>query len=183
MKKILVFCLIVSMLFSVSCSREVYITGDVDYYYESGYNLSPFESTLLCVYSVDFVKKFDAVDFSFHYYEAPPVFILGCCAYDISVVSITYSQENYYIAKQDLFDNTEYRPTEPQYVYNGYDFYKNNYSDERHLFLNAFNDSKYTIVLMGFYASVDSRMNIDISNEEWPEFLRTYYGEYYDFDA
>ena len=69
MKKILVCCLIFSMLLLTGCG-EFHRTGGVDYYYEEGRYLSDFETTRDYVYSVYFVKKFETIDFCFHYYLA-----------------------------------------------------------------------------------------------------------------
>ena len=49
--------------------------------------------------------------------------------------------------------------------------------------LNAFNDEKHTIILMGIHVSDGDDINLNVPEEEWPKFLRTYFGEYYDFDA
>ena len=183
MKKIFVFCLIVSMLFSVSCSRELYRTGDVDYYYEEGYRLSSYHTAREVVYSVEFVKKFEALDSTFHYYVEPSHGVAPFGEYDVVIISITYSAENYELAKQDLLNNTTYISEEPNYMHNGYDFYKVEWYHERKLFVHAFNDTQNIVVLMGMYISGTFDINLNVPEDEWPEFLRTYYGEYYDFDA
>ncbi|MBR2930614.1 MAG: hypothetical protein IKC32_05230, partial [Clostridia bacterium] len=186
MKGIITLVLIISMLLFVSCG-EFHRTGDLDYYYEEGRYLSDFETTRDYVYSVYFVKKFETIDFCFHYYLAPASFWSPLGKYDISVSNITYSSENYELAKQDLFENTEYVSEAPNYVYNDYDFYRvePRNEPERNVFryFNAFSDTKNTIVLMGIWISTESNINLDVPEDEWPEFLRTYFGEYYDFDA
>ena len=170
------------MLLLASCN-EIYRTGDVDYYYEHGFYLSSVETTAHCVYSKEFVKKFELLDFSFHYYEDKPQLLYPLSEYDASFISMTYSKENYESAKQDLFDNTEYISAEPKYVYNGYEFYINPSVLNAQLFMNVFHNEKNRIILIGFYKDPTSDINFDVPEDEWPEFLRTYYGEYYDFDA
>ena len=190
MKSIIAFVTIITMIFVSGCggcTRSYHRTGDLDYYYEEGYRLSDFETAMNIVYSVEFVKKFEALDFVFHYYLAPSNFMDPLGEYDLCVVSISYSAENYELAKQDLFDNTEYVSNMPQYVHNGYKFYRIPYFETTKrkiwLMLNAFNDEKHTIILMGIHVSGGDDINLNVPEEEWPEFLRTYYGEYYDFDA
>ena len=183
MKKILICILVLAILLLSGCFSARYETGDVDYYYRQGYALSSVETTGHCVYSKEFVKKFELLDFSFHYYEDKPQLLYPLGEYDASFISMTYSKENYESAKQDLFDNTEYISAEPKYVYNGYEFYIKPSVKKAQLFMNVFHNEKNRIILIGFYKDPTSDINLDIPEDEWPEFLRTYYGEYYDFDA
>ena len=112
MKKILICCLIFSILLLASCN-EIYRTGDVDYYYEHGQYASSFGTGFHYVYSPDFFKKFESIDSSFHHYVPPSSFSCPLGEYDISIINMVYSPENYALAKQDLFDNTEYISEEP----------------------------------------------------------------------
>ena len=183
MKKLLVCFLVLAILLLTGCDDSIYRTGDVDYYYRQGYALSSVETTGHCVYSKDFVKKLEILDFSFHYYSDESQLLYPLGEYDASFISITYSDENYESAKHDLFANTEYISNEPKYVYNGYEFYIKPSVLNAQLFMNVFQGEKNRIILIGFYKDPTSDINLDVSEEEWPEFLRTYYGEYYDFDA
>ena len=191
MKKLMISTLIILMIFLSSCGGYMSsypLKGDLDYYYEEGYRLSDFETTEDLVYSVEFVKKFEALDFAFYYYSAPISFIYPLGEYDLCIISITYPEENYELAKQDLFDNTAYISLEkPNYMHNGYDFYSEAWRSEFDRYtdrvFHAFNDTQKTVVLMGMNISGKSDINLDVPEEEWPEFLRTYFGEYYDFDA
>lgn len=184
MKKILICYLVFSMLFLTGCGH-IYRTGDADYYYEHGQYVSSFGTGSHFVYSPDFVKKFETTNASFHHYVPSGSLLCPLGEYDISILSMTYLSHNYELAKQDLFDNTEYVSEEPNYVYNDYDFYiiMSHIDDDSYKYVNAFSDTKNAIVLMGIWISTESNINLDIPEEEWPEFLRTYYGEYYDFDA
>ena len=180
MKKTLVCFLVLAILLLTGCNDSIYKTGDVDYYYESGFAASSFGTTDYLMYSQEFVKKFENLSFNFNYFGGP-ISLPSCCRdYDNSIITITYSPENYKLAKEDLFENSNYFSDKPLYIYNGYELYRINLSDNRcKLFINAFHDEKNTIVLMGAFD-----LNLDIPEEdEWPEFLRTYFGEYYDFDA
>ena len=185
MKK-MVCILILSVFFLTSCQgadilgKTVHATGDADYYYKNGWAESSYGTTDCLMYSREFVKKFENLSFNFNYFGGP-ISLPSCCRdYDFGIISITYSSENYNLAKEDLFANSNYFSDKPLYIYNGYELYRINLSDNRcKLFINAFHDENYTIVLMGVFDS-----NLDIPEEdEWPEFLRTYYSEYYDFDA
>ena len=172
------------MLLFVSCG-EFHRTGDLDYYYEEGYTASSLGTSHLLVYSRDFIKKFENLNFEFHHYlnSFTPDTPLG--EYDLSIITITYDATEYELAKNDLFENTEYISKEPNYTHNSYDFYimKTYYECGDWLFLNAFCEDKKVIVLMGFYRDPTTNINLDVPEDEWPEFLRTYFGEYYDFDA
>ena len=181
---------IFSMLLISGCG-DVYLNGDVDYYYEVAEHMSSVGVTRYCVYSKEFVKKFDNSSFEFHYYVPSPQMLFPLSEYEICIVAINYHPESYNLAKQDLFDNTEYLSLEPSYIYNEYEFYRfasltegdMNHILDTYLYMNVFNDKNNTIVLIGFGKDPTSDINFDMLEEEWPEFLRTYFGEYYDFDA
>ena len=62
MKKIVITIVIFSMLLISGCG-DVYVNGDLDYYYEVAEHKSSVGVTRYCVYSKEFVKKFDKIVF------------------------------------------------------------------------------------------------------------------------
>lgn len=175
--------LIISTTFArCPATRDFHANGDLDYYYEKGGGLSDFETSLHFVYSPEFVKKFECLDGEFDFYIKSGYF-LG--EYEIAILSLIYSPELYLEAKQDLFNNTNYISEQPTYVYNGFEFYKKESKsfEDFVFYINAFHDGKNTIVILGFHTNPRANINANVPEDEWPEFLRTYFGEYYDFDA
>ena len=93
----------------------------------------------------------------------------------------------YNLAKKDIFRNTDFLSETPQYVYNDYEFYRLNFHAEFDSWytMNAFNDAKNTIVMFGFFGDV--KLNGEKIGElpvqsEWRDYLKTHFGEFYDFD-
>ena len=189
MKKRLVCMAFVLSILLTSCSgtRDFHIKGDIDYYYEEGCRLSCFETPLNFIYSPDFVNKIEPLEGEFNYfYKDGDILKTGelFSKYEIAILTLSYTPESYLQAKEDLFDNSNYVSAMPDYAYNGFEFYKKESGSIEYIFyVNAFNDVKNHIVILGFHTGPGKNICADVPEEEWPEFLRTYFGEYYDFDA
>ena len=174
--RIIIILLIILLTFTACAFKS---SGIDDYL--NNPNHSQVELTNFFLYSSNFVKKYNYLDADYQYYDTG---IFGGDYYEVAILYLTYSPDIYAQAKKDIIDNTDFVSDAPEYSYNGYEFYRINIrvdsDDWKNWFvMNSFNDEKHTIIAMGFSGEPSNKFQV--SQSEWPEFLKTYYGDFYDF--
>ena len=197
MRKILCLFLMIIILFNLtSCSGGIAdelfsdkpqcVSGIENYNpHASGY-----EITLWILYSKTFLTEYDYLDGEYNYFingnYLPLPWVDNTDFYESCIFSLSYSPETYTSAKADLFSNMQYSSNTPFMIHNGFDFYrlKITESSDTQVLIHAFNDEKGEMVLMGCYANNENTLSSFLERgETWLDFLKTYFGEYYDFDA
>ena len=104
---------------------------------------------------------------------------------DRALLYFEYDNETYYQAKEYVFENLNLSDS-PVEEYNEYVFY-DNYTGTLPInfpysFMRvAYNDSNNTLIFIGCYMSSDFDQNIDELSNNWEEFLKRYYNNWYDF--
>ena len=135
------------------------------------------------LYTYKFVEKFDYLDGDYDYFATTWTTLDG---YELAIMHLTYTPDIYTLAKADIFENTTFVSDGPVYIYNGYDFYRLEWdmNTSNKFTMNAFNDEKNTIVMIGFCGrSTETGLIGTLPDQAgWSEYLKTYFGEYYNFD-
>ena len=139
-----------------------------------------------------FASDFEFVDGGFHYYEedlSREIFE-GKREPEIAILYLRYCEDIYENAKKYMLNNIP-RYGEKTYIYKDYIFYENANFISLHgrrfpkwFTMACYNDEKHTLMFIGFYdgypgLSSEEQNNIE---ENWGNFLETYYGKYYNFD-
>ena len=136
------------------------------------------------------LTEFDFCDSIYHYFikdaEIYSGKTYGPGRYSLSILALTYKEEEYSQVKKYLIENHEYTTETPQYSINGYHFYEENLpwsSFVGNIMFHTFNDDRNTVVLFNFAAS--SSCVKDFAEERENDFagmLEKYFGQFYDFN-
>lgn len=113
---------------------------------------------------------------------------------EISFLWLKYTESNYYQAKECMLAEIEPH-NQKFYAYGNYIFYensnfislKNGQNFPEHFTMACYNDERQTLIFMGLYSTtlagpscLEEKYLADI-DDNWIEFIDTYYGEVYDF--
>ena len=138
-----------------------------------------------------FIDMFKYIDGNYHYYDN--------CKLDNAVervlMELSYDAETYSKAKNYCLESM-YLSDENVKEYKDYVFMENlSYPEDYeclengenknfpHMFtMFAYNDSKQTLIFIGFYCGTGLHNEVDRDATDWGAFLDKYYSEYYDFD-
>ena len=162
---------------------------DSHYDFPFQYN-SPVETDVF-VQMAPFKDDFECVECDYYYVYDEYGFMLN--ALDRALYYYVYSEADYLAAKAYCFDQCTTIGTEPTEEYNGYLFYdfygtrdKEEYyhgDDYPQAFKRViFNDEKHVILFLGVNSDVVRAKTLANEVNDWEEFLRTYFSDWYSFD-
>ena len=190
MKKTLALISVVFVVLSLSsCYQDKYYNSLEEYTSKMnnqgiGYSNTEIDVADHFLPSQTFISDFEYINGGYHYYEENIFKDNGNP--DTSILYLQYEPTVYSEAKDFTLENIP-AYGEEVYTYNDYVFYQNeNFVSlkgesyfPRWFTMVCYNDTNNTLIFLGFYKSTSDIK--DISN--WQEFIDTYYGEYYDFNA
>ena len=117
---------------------------------------------------------------------------------EIALLALQYDEQTYLSAKQTMLDEIP-AYTDQVYMHGGFIFYENanctnfiNFKEKRNFpqwfTMAGYNDEKNTLMFIGMYSGtlagpscLEERFLNDIENN-FSDFIDTYYGQYYDFN-
>lgn len=182
------------MLVLCSCDSR-YETHGIDEYthgdFKSGnYGDSSTEIDEFGLEDTRFFSDYPYIDAGFDWVETAKFEFFDIC--ETAILYLEYDEDVYKDAKQFCFENIGYLCDEPSEQYKDYLFYDFYHTDtDEENFRNnypevfkrvAFNDEENKIVFLGIYTSDKISEEIVDDVNDWGEFLKKYYGEYYSFD-
>ena len=179
LKKLLSIFLLINLCLGVSACDEPYGVSGIENYHPAYSEFSTSDKIM----PDDFLNKFEYVSGDYRYMEENFISWTEPTV-DRSLVWLSYDSFVYADAKQYAMDNMVLSESAVE-EYNGYVFYDNYADIERDGFSYprrfkrfGYNDSKNTLIFIGFYHSDRS-----LSFSEWSAFLEEFYNEWYDFSV
>lgn len=138
-----------------------------------------------------FIDMFKYTDGNYHYYDNCKL----ANALELVLMELSYDAETYSKAKNYCLESM-YLSDENVKEYNGYIFLENlelpqhlnrlenqkNVKFPYTFAMFSYNDSKQTLIFIGFYCGTGLHNEVDRDATDWGAFLDKYYSEYYDFD-
>lgn len=137
---------------------------------------------------VTLIDDFEYVGGKFYRYtHASNIFVEDI---DKCLMYIEYTQENYQKAKESVFgdcDNNSEIDYLSEQTYNEYHFFTSYYDNRDKVeVLNAmagYNDDKNRLVFISIYCSTTEYTEADLLDTDFEGYLKSVYGEWYDFDS
>jgi len=135
--------------------------------------------------SEEFINEFESINIDYHY-KAIFETMLSPDGIERSIVYATYEKDVYLQAKQHCLNEMELS-NENIIEYNGYTFMHNTAIDFLTKFPHAFNmfvynDDLNTLVFLGCYFKDYTTDNAEEITNNWGEFLKEQFGEWYSFE-
>ena len=145
---------------------------------------------------IKIINDFEYIDGKYYrYHRHHDIFELTYLI-DKCLMFITFADDIYQQAKESIFNFEDDfcevdRNTET--IYNGYYFYNSNFNAKYHHFLSyeyvckvaqaGYNDYKRTLVFTSIYCDVEEYPEIKYIETDFGRYLKSFFGDYYDFDA